>query len=80
MSKRPRSCSAASATGSASPSPTTTASPAPGGERSHTVAAGDTLSGIASTYGTTVDAIKALNGLTSDTLQIGAVLRIPPAP
>ncbi|MDE6943440.1 MAG: LysM peptidoglycan-binding domain-containing protein, partial [Lachnospiraceae bacterium] len=28
-------------------------------------------------YGTTVDAIKRLNGLTSDNLSIGQVLRIP---
>jgi LysM repeat protein len=71
------------ATGSPSPaasaSPVTTASATPGGERSHTVAAGDTLSAIATKFGTTVDEIKSLNGLTSDTLQIGAVLRIPPA-
>jgi len=74
---------AASATGSASStasaSPGTTPAATPGGERSYTVAAGDTLSAIASQFGVTVDGIKSLNGLTSDTLQIGALLRIPPA-
>jgi len=71
------------ATGSTSPaasaSPSTTSSATPGGERSYTVAAGDTLSGIATRFATTVDEIRALNGLTSDTLQIGLILRIPPA-
>lgn len=43
----------------------------------HTVQSGDTLWLIARKYGTTVDAIKNLNGLTSDRLNIGQVLRIP---
>jgi len=70
----------ASVTTSASPGASPAASTTPGGERSHTVAPGDTLSAIASKFGTTVEEIKSLNGLTSDTLQIGATLRIPPAP
>src|SRR5512140_3682668 len=69
----------ASASPAASASATTTASATPGGERTYTVAPGDTLSAIATKFGTTVDEIKALNGFTSDTLQIGATLRIPPA-
>ncbi len=43
----------------------------------YTVRSGDTLWLLANRYGTTVDAVKRLNGLTSDNLQIGQVLRIP---
>jgi LysM repeat protein len=43
----------------------------------YTVRAGDTLSSIASRFGTTVDQIKALNGLgSSSVIRIGEVLRI----
>lgn len=53
----------------------------PGGTDSSTVEyvvrAGDTLWLLAQRYGTTVDAIMRLNGLTSDELSIGQVLRIP---
>lgn len=44
---------------------------------SHTVVAGDTLYSIAQTNGTTVDAIKNANNLSSDSLQIGQTLTIP---
>ena len=43
----------------------------------YTVRPGDTLWLLANRYGTTVDAIKRLNGLRSDNLSIGQVLRIP---
>lgn len=43
----------------------------------YVVRAGDTLWLLAQRYGTTVDAIMRLNGLTSDELSIGQVLRIP---
>ena len=43
----------------------------------YTVKSGDTLYGIASKYNTTVDEIKSLNNLTSNTLSIGQVLKVP---
>ena len=43
----------------------------------YTVRSGDTLWLLSRRYDTTVDAIKKLNGLTSDNLSIGQVLRIP---
>lgn len=52
-------------------------SPSPGNVLNYTVRSGDTLWLLANRYGTTVDEIKRLNGLTSDMLQIGQVLRIP---
>lgn len=45
----------------------------------YTVQAGDSLWLIAQRYGTTVDAIKQANGLTSNVLQIGQILRVPVA-
>jgi len=44
---------------------------------SYTVVSGDTLYGIANKYGTTVDELKNLNNLTSNTLSIGGQLLIP---
>ncbi len=43
----------------------------------YTVRPGDTLWLISRRYNTTVDDIKRLNGLTSDMLSIGQMLRIP---
>lgn len=43
----------------------------------YTIKSGDTLYGIAKKYNTSVDNIKSLNNLVSDTLSIGQVLKIP---
>ena len=43
----------------------------------YTVKAGDSLYAIARKYNTTVDALKSLNNLTTNTLQIGQKLKIP---
>ena len=43
----------------------------------YTVKPGDSLWQISRRYGTTVEAVKRLNGLTSDLLNIGQVLKIP---
>ncbi|MCC6457082.1 MAG: LysM peptidoglycan-binding domain-containing protein [Caldilineaceae bacterium] len=42
----------------------------------HVVAPGDTLYSIASRYDTTVDALRATNGLTSDVIRVGQTLQI----
>ena len=51
--------------------------PSGSGTTEYVVKAGDTLWAIARRYGTTVDILKSLNGLTGDLLQIGQVLRVP---
>lgn len=67
--------------GYSSPSPAP--SPAPsyggsgGGGGSYTVQPGDTLYGISRRHGTSVNAIKSANGLSSDLIRIGQVLAIP---
>lgn len=53
-------------------------SPGPGtGSFQYTIQPGDTLWLLSRKYGTTVEAIKQLNGLTGDTLYVGQVLKIP---
>lgn len=60
--------------------PTPGPTPSPGGPYvEYRVQPGDSLWLIARKYGTTIDAIKSLNGLTSDLLDVGQVLRIPTA-
>ena len=58
------------------PVPSPEPGPAPG-VTTHTVRAGDTLWLLAQQYSTTVEAIRALNNLTSDVLRIGQILQIP---
>jgi len=48
-----------------------------GGGGSYTVVKGDTLFSIARRNGTTVNALKSANGLSSDVIRIGQSLRIP---
>ena len=48
-----------------------------GSLETYTVKKGDNLYKIALQYDTTVDALKTLNGLTSNLLSIGQVLKIP---
>ena len=50
-----------------------------GAEPSITIESGDSLSSIALRHGTSVEALKELNGLDGDTLSAGATLRLPPA-
>lgn len=45
--------------------------------RTYTVSQGDTLGSIARKFDTTVQALKEANGLTSDLLHVGDVLKIP---
>ncbi|MED5831812.1 LysM peptidoglycan-binding domain-containing protein, partial [Streptococcus anginosus] len=42
----------------------------------HTAQWGDTLSGLAARYGTTVENIQALNGLSSDLIYAGVTYRV----
>ncbi|WP_019586571.1 LysM peptidoglycan-binding domain-containing protein [Deinococcus apachensis] len=46
-------------------------------QTTHTVRAGDTLSSLARTYHTTAGLLLTLNALTTSTLQVGQILRLP---
>lgn len=71
------------------PTPTPSTSGAPSGSvapasaapsvafQTYRVQAGDTLVGIATTFGTTVAELQQLNGLTGSELRIGQLLKIP---
>jgi LysM repeat protein len=54
------------------------AAPAPAaGPRSHTVVSGDTLWGLSKKYGVSIDAIRAANNISGDTVVLGTSLNIP---
>lgn len=69
---------ASSSSSTASKGSTTAASNGSSGSSAsyHTVRSGDTLSGIATKYGTTVTRIKELNGLTSNNIKVGQRLKV----
>ncbi len=61
---------------SATPRPSAT--PSPSGTRQYTVRSGDTLSGIAAQFGTTVKVLKQLNNIDNvQLIRVGQVLVIP---
>jgi len=63
--------------GSAAPAaPSTPAVPA-GPTRDHTVVKGDSLWKLSRKYGVPVSSIKAANGMTNDTIQLGKTIKIP---
>jgi N-acetylmuramoyl-L-alanine amidase len=45
--------------------------------REHVITRGDTLSAIAQRYDISLHTLRVANGLTSDHLEVGEVLRIP---
>lgn len=65
------------AASSATPVVTPVATPGPTPQRTYVVQQGDTLNEIAQRFGTTAAAIRAANGLTGDTINVGQVLVIP---
>lgn len=63
------------------PPPAQITAPPPGPVATHLVAPGDTLGSIAAKFATTVEAIKAANGLTNSLIYVGTTLTIgAPAP
>ena len=63
---------------SAPPTGTQIAASSTGRSKSHRISRGETLSGLASHYGTSMRKIRLANQLASDSLRIGQVLLIPP--
>lgn len=49
----------------------------PGGDSLYTVKSGDTLTKVAQSHGTTINALRALNQLKSDQLIVGKTLKLP---
>ena len=65
------------ATATVNPSASPSANPSPSFRTTYKVKKGDTLAAIAGRFGTTAVKIKTLNGLKSNTLKVGQVLKIP---
>ena len=64
----------------AAPTTTTTTPAEPagaGGEQTYTVKSGDNLTKIATAHGVTVKALRAANGLKTDSIKVGQKLKIP---
>jgi LysM repeat protein len=51
--------------------------PSAGGEQTYTVKSGDNLTKIAGQFGTTIKALRAANGLKTDSIKVGQKLKIP---
>jgi len=64
-------------TAATSPKPSTAPEKVAAGGTVHVVGKGDTLWGISKKYHVSVDALKKANGLTKDTVVLGAKLQIP---
>lgn len=54
-----------------------TKKPAATGTKTHKVVKGDTLTSVAKAHSTTVESLKAANGLRTDTISLGQTLKIP---
>jgi LysM repeat protein len=68
----------ASPTPSASPTPTPSPSPTASATKRYTIKEGDTLTRIASRFGTTLKKLMELNGITDpNRIRIGQVLKLP---
>ncbi|MGN6661994.1 MAG: LysM peptidoglycan-binding domain-containing protein, partial [Achromobacter mucicolens] len=73
----PQDNKAAAPRGRAAQAPAVRVSSARPNVRSHKVRQGDTLFSLAKQYGTTVDALRALNNIKGSALKIGTQLRVP---
>ncbi len=74
----PSASAAASPTPRPSATPSRTPAPSPVAGRTYRVQSGDTLSGIAARFGTTVKVLKQLNGIVDGSLiHVGQVLKLP---
>jgi hypothetical protein len=65
------------ATPTIDPAASASVNPSPSFSTTYKVKRGDTLAAIAGQFGTTAAKIKTLNGLKSNTLKVGQVLKIP---
>ncbi|WP_415830555.1 LysM peptidoglycan-binding domain-containing protein, partial [Achromobacter marplatensis] len=68
---------AAAPRGRAAPAPAARVASARPNVRTHKVRQGDTLFSLAKQYGTSVDALRALNNLKGSALKVGAPIRVP---